>query len=246
MEYRFFVGHHRSRHRWPEAYFEHEVKHPGGMMVSVVMHRATELYFVCQRQNRHQSEVEVFADQEGYETLDEALTEFTRVLNASQYPGLQIKYKKSRGRDSQRQKVYDWETPFEHMNNLHDEMTKDDLIEFVRKLEKWYPTRKRALVITFHKRGGCYARGGFQINFAPGGRNKATALHEYAHIVVTNLHRETYHAFGHGPEFVGVYMNLLHEVGGVPLLDMITAAKARRIKFIDPRSSIPEYQKKAA
>lgn len=255
-DYEFFIGHPRSSDD-PEGYLVSETQHTKGSWIGILEITNRSMYgeyVVTQRENRHLSKVLVVQPMNNYSSkeIDADFHEweyefgFGNNLNAAQqyvdhllknndHPSVIKSYKRNKPKDSQRQKLYDWEHQFYQKNN--SVMNDNDIKRFMLNIqEDFCHINRREIILTFHERGGCYQRGLSEINIANYGRNRDVIIHEMAHWVVSNIHKRQ--VAGHGPEFVGVFMLMLEYYQGVCLTDMINAALKANLKFVFPEGGL--------
>lgn len=139
-----------------------------------------------------------------------------------------------RQRDNQRSRVYGWERA--HIEKHFTEpLQREGLQVFTNTALGLYsigPVKIR----THAGRGRCAAFS-YEIRYANGMWHKADlgcVLHESSHVIV----RQTYpSAAGHGKEFMGVYINLLHAFGVADKQYLKATARAMRVKI---SSVVPE------
>jgi len=67
------------------------------------------------------------------------------------------------------------------------------------------------------------------MSFSLKGKNVATALHEAAHLIVSDLF--SVQAQDHGPTFLGVYMWLLETAGVAPRIALYATARSHGLKW---------------
>lgn len=262
MEYRDFK---LGSARWkiaPDCVILQEAKHARGGWVSVIeviQGRDLGKIFVCVREHRRAKALTILQPKhwkwaDGRETIDgpflndweddrgfktnllAATMYMTHVLKHDDHPGVpKVTKSKSRARDAQRSKCYDWEQNFyvpsrvtitqDQARALANQIRQDfdDLIRF----------KKMQVRMSFHRRGGSFCRGLSEINIAPYQVNRDVVVHEMAHLLTHNI-CDRGNGIGHGPEFIGIFMLLLAHYQGYCLTDMINKAVEMNLKFVFP------------
>jgi len=131
-------------------------------------------------------------------------------------------------RDSQKQKVYDWErhvvAPLSKRSVPFDQA--QAFVDGVWLTHGWlYPPQvsKMPKQATRTMATGC--RGEIRL---PAHTPDWVILHELAHTLTSNEHG---HTDGHGADFVGVYIKLLERVLNIPTLMTMFTLKQANVKF---------------
>jgi len=224
----------------PDAFFVTEKQHAKGSWISVIVESAKvgphsrTAYWVCQRPKRTEFLVERLHTEYFCEE-DDAMAFAREVLANLEHPDVRVPYRKKTPRDSQRDKVYQWENRFFNPY-LSEHLTPDQALEFVRWLcqitgERMVPK------VTFpeDERAICAMKGQTHMQIPPSMRRRDCLIHEFAHYVVGRhdwlLKRRS---AAHGPEFVGYFMVLLEKIGGIDMRAMQEHAVTKRVKFVLP------------
>lgn len=128
-----------------------------------------------------------------------------------------------RTRDTQRSRVYDWETTLFERTSLDTPLS---LAECQRLVDRWAKSYGIEPIRVTDGRGCCWRSKDRTIRLASHGRVSWMVAHEFAHARVTHdFSRGTVAA--HGPEFVFRYLELLVEQFGqdwAALVDSLAAA----------------------
>lgn len=133
-----------------------------------------------------------------------------------------------RPRDSQRQKVYDWER--NNVSGFREGISLDECRKFAARVCR--DSHFMADVTDGRGRRSACAYS-HRICLPTGCRTKAIVLHELAHCMLQQY--SDYHAYaGHGPEFVRVYMWLLQRYHKQSLRTLRATAKLCRVKYAPP------------
>lgn len=224
----------------PDAFFVTEKQHAKGAWISVIVETAKyglhgrTAYWVCQRSKRTEFLVERL-HQEYFEEEDAAM-EFARsILANTEHPQVRVPYRKKTPRDSQRDKVYQWENKFFNPF-LNEKLTVEQAREFVEWLCQITGERMPKVTFPDNPDAICALKGGTHMQIPTAwALYRSHILHEFAHYV------EGRHAWllkrrcaAHGPEFVGYFMVLLEKIGGIDMPPMQEHAVTKRVKFILP------------
>lgn len=147
-------------------------------------------------------------------------------------------------RDTQRQKVYNWEnTTFAGKHG--ETLTLNECTALVHKALRRYGIR--STVPVKDGRGHRWARGGsHEIELPKWARNPVVVIHEAAHAVVDFLERRhDVQVAAHGPEFVRVYVSLLDVFGVKPKdpakqgINIASLARGAGLKVAPPGGWVP-------
>lgn len=111
----------------------------------------------------------------------------------------------SRPRDSQKQKLYNWEP-----RGLDRPIPREEVEALVATIATDYGIKQPRITYQKKRRGSriASAYGTYRIDFTPEGLNKETTVHKMAHILCNNLRFEKREA-SHRPTFVAVFLLLL-------------------------------------
>jgi hypothetical protein len=136
-------------------------------------------------------------------------------------PNATKRRKRREKRDSQRKRVYAWETSVVNKHPLNECMTKSEVSELYHRVFEHYGISKANRPIL--KFRSCHGASTFhhgwsvgvkeKIKYSVGGRKRRIVLHEIAHCLSFREHGSYNAIAGHGAEFVGWYMELLIEFG---------------------------------
>jgi len=143
-------------------------------------------------------------------------------------------------RDSQREKVYQWEYHINASGAVPREMYWDrallELDEWC--FAVWQVEHKRlglsefpTPIVKLRKRNALHAEcdpATREILLASGLRRKSVVLHELAHVLTPNARNEA--GGWHGPVFVGVFIHLLRQYGGADETKMLAEAARCRVQ----------------
>jgi len=159
-------------------------------------------------------------------------------------------------RDNQRARAYKWEKAvmYEHAGMPVSETWGDYLIpkhliteqqasDVMDTLAKTYaPNMSRCKVVykVWKNKGGYHrpAHGKYneQLGFNPLYLTVPLVIHEMAHAIIH--HRHGLNIQGHGMEWMGLYMQMLHEQMGVSYALMEDWAKVMKLKYNEPQESL--------
>ena len=146
-----------------------------------------------------------------------------------------------KARDSQRSKVYKWES--DHIPNLHSvELTLYDcellIAEAIRwgfRISKSDMSKGIDMPLIKDGRGIKKARGSAnKISLPRWARSKAVVLHETAHCLVDRMGHRLEDG-GHGPYFMRTYIELLRHFIGLSRTGLKQSARSKRIKVISSK-----------
>ena len=137
-------------------------------------------------------------------------------------------------RDQQRSKVYDWE---QKTFGVRDEKsTLKQCEEMARHIQTAYGKKWRRLEIKCgagFRRAVAYPNAIYLPKWA---RNEIVVLHEMAHWILVNDGVGCDH---HGPKFMRLFIELIAWAIGLPKSEILSSARAKRIK-IAPATTIPK------
>jgi hypothetical protein len=157
----------------------------------------------------------------------------------------------ARPRDTQRQKVYDWERA--HVESRLPNDKNVPLAELGQLIQKAYV--RYGFGFNPHlqlgdgrgRKNACfdYRVGGGTIKLPLWARSEWVALHEAAHgIVWRQFDRDAKKFAGHGPEFVRVYIDLLaHFIPSLSAAELQQSAQAAGLKLVSAKSVAPPKKK---
>ena len=131
-----------------------------------------------------------------------------------------------RVRDTQRQKVYDWENSQSWMIKK-SYLTQEECLMVIKRLNKIF--KKRVKIKFKNGNGSCYAYNNNQIVIRNDwGRSYAVLLHEYAHCIASTHHK-------HDGSFVSEYCLLLHYLHPEQptIKDLVKSLNNANVDFID-------------
>lgn len=142
-------------------------------------------------------------------------------------------------KDMQRHPCYRWEADFgntlyKNGVNPSKTMTNVEALKVTHEICREYgiPLPK----VTFNKSGSCsYARGSREIKYLLDSDSNVaggffTVLHETAHIIDSARGR-TSKDTGHGPKFIGIYIDLLNSYANIDIKFLEEKAKAHKLKI---------------
>lgn len=141
-------------------------------------------------------------------------------------------------RDSQRSKVYEWES--DHIPNLHSiELTLHDCELLIAESICWWFRLSKSEIykgvdmpLIKNGKGTRKARGSAnRINLPRWARSKAIVLHETAHCLVDRMDHLSEDG-GHGPYFMGTYIRLLGHFLKLSRTELKKSAKTNKIKVM--------------
>ncbi len=130
-------------------------------------------------------------------------------------------------RDSQRQKVYNWEYRV-YPDSYKEEMTLMECVKFVHDICKDYGVAPPAVNDGRRRRravGGLH-----RIALPKWSRNRVIILHELAH-TLTMRYSKTLDIAAHGPEYVRVLIELLAKYNNASVRELSKSARASKIKI---------------
>ncbi len=152
-------------------------------------------------------------------------------------------------RDTQRQKLYDWENAqFNNggSKNVGDapHMEMDEIKKLVTRVARDYGLSHRKVGVGDGRgrRRACYSPGTREIKLPRWSRRRYIVLHELAHWIEYVM--QPGRCAWHGREFVGIFMELLRRYDGRDLSDMVATANAARLDFMSNTTSTARYLKK--
>ena len=153
-------------------------------------------------------------------------------------------------RDTQRQKVYDWENAqFNDDGSKHvadePQMELAEIKKLVTKVARDYGLTHRKVKVADGRgrRAACYSSGTREVKFPRWSRRRYIVMHELAHWIEWVKHPELKTA-AHGREFVGIYMELLRRYDNRDLDQMMQTARDARLDFVPNRECTARYLKK--
>ena len=140
-------------------------------------------------------------------------------------------------RDNQRSILYKWEDRVV-AHHSPTELTLDECQALVNDASSGFPIKPPEIKAGRSKK---QAYGDYQfITLPPWSRRRHIVLHELAHALVGRFSpRATIQ--GHGPEFVSVYIYLLHHYEGFSYSDLFRSISEYNLKWSDSRL-IPRFQ----
>ena len=137
----------------------------------------------------------------------------------------------TRSRDSQRQKVYDWER--RSVTAFREGISLDECRKFAAKVCR---ANHFHVDVTDGRGRRTPCAYSYRICLPTGSRTRAIVLHELAHCMVQqSFHWSWITVAAHGPEFMRVYMWLLQRYHQQSLRTLRATAKLCRVKYAPPR-----------
>jgi hypothetical protein len=127
-------------------------------------------------------------------------------------------------RDSQRQKLYNWENSVVRkiIPDYSNPLTTDDCKLLIDRVARSYKIPVPEVLITRADSGKSYYRHGtHSVHLAGWGHTYGTVLHEIAHAIANKTLPED---GGHGPNYVKVYCELMSRMFELPLGSMRRSA----------------------
>ena len=156
--------------------------------------------------------------------------------------------------DSQRRKVYSWETAY-LPNPMDDKIFTDklEIEQFVEQALRWFwhnpkPNSHNIPTVQIVKGTRKSASGGLWRIKLPDnnfGRSQITIIHEIAHVIEANLrlHQHIDDVGAHGAWFVAIEIELLKRFTKLPFRQIAKDAKSSKVKFI-PRRQVKLLRKR--
>lgn len=222
-------------------YVHHEEPAPAGGFLEIVdinTHYAPP-YRVGWRADRRSRWNDLVMNDEKFETLEEAMEAFPRLLQEFKLGPDQIRdMEKKKQKDPQRARVYKVGRSFDSMDILLNET---EATAFANHVFSQFDIPVPQLKF---KKPRTSSRGNFfrtktttlgQCNmfgidlFVP---SKHVFLHEYAHWIVFQVYGKVNDKIApHGPEFVGIFFRLMEKFQNIHMLEMVTRANAAGVKY---------------
>lgn len=174
-----------------------------------------------------------------FNNQEEAEAAFKETVSNYQVPQRPERYRARRPRDSQRQKVYDWE--FKYIKFGRTKLwKKPELKALLKRMcsELDIPERKRPrLYLRSGGRMSFYRKIGNEIRLLPVHHFSSILIHEFAHFY-TDYYYNNKPLPSHGKEFMGLYVYLLVKFDGRSLGHLLNTLEEDRIKVEIP----PEFE----
>ena len=134
--------------------------------------------------------------------------------------------------DPQKARLYDWEDEWDSFGR-HGE-TRTDLCKLIHKASRLYDIEPPALRFVSKARSPSLTHTTFYdpaahvIQFGYRSCNIPIAMHEQAHAIIAEYHEA---AEDHGPEFLGVYLDLLEWANVAPKSALYASARAMGLRW---------------
>lgn len=143
-------------------------------------------------------------------------------------------------RDSQKQKVFDWERVMEAMDgkNLVSHLNKKEALDYVQHVYDTIgvPNSERPKIVMSDAKNhvAYYWLAMNKLKFPPWARKRSVILHEIAHHVTDWSHKTGSIAI-HGPEFMKVYLELiLLFSNSIDKEELLESCRRHRVKYHEP------------
>jgi len=128
-------------------------------------------------------------------------------------------------RDYQKSRVYVWENQFSPGNHIPF----PNIAPYVREVWEIAGLKWPPLVEILNARDKSLGKGNrHYVYFPEEGATQLTILHELAHTMTHTIHG---HGDAHGPQFVGVYLKLLHRHLDIPLPLLLFTLNKENVDF---------------
>lgn len=143
----------------------------------------------------------------------------------------------TRLRDSQRQKVYNWEYAVTTYEQRQPNLTTPQIYDYIMEVSTWYGIKPPKWEWRHGKSTrSCYWPGEHKISLEQGrGANLHILLHELGHAIERSRP-------AHGPLFVGTIMGLYHRYMGLSVKTMVAEANRRKVKFSTQAKFFPAHE----
>lgn len=125
-------------------------------------------------------------------------------------------------RDTQRKRVYDWERVFIHPHCKGEQLTLPEIRALCDEIGEWLGCPRITVKDGRGRRSAC--GGGWMISMPRWSRNRSIVLHEIVHCLVP------YGYAWHGPEFVRVFIELLHRYLKIPKAELRETLRKAHVK----------------
>ncbi len=219
----------------------HEEPAPAGGLLSII--ESGNWYRVGWREDRRRKYLSVEMWDHKFDTVEEGIAIFPTLKEKFTLPeGTMI----NEHGDFQKTRLYSWEHTLPQFKNeipltleQHKEFTNRLFNSFAIPHPEMFYNDSKPKRRNFWRASATIAtcdRWTIQIKtHYSGSMTVSTLLHEYAHWIMRHCYtapnswKTTYSS--HGPEFTGVLMRLFNKFANVPMLDMVTHAKLKRVKY---------------